>query len=43
MDHVMDLAKKYKLKVIEDCAESHGVEYKGKKVGSIGDLGALVA
>ena len=41
MDHVMDLAKKYKLKVIEDCAESHGVEYKGKKVGSIGDLGTF--
>ena len=41
MDPVMDLAKKYNLKVIEDCAEAHGVEYKGKKVGSIGDLGAF--
>ena len=29
------------MKVIEDCAESHGVEYKGKKVGSIGDIGAF--
>jgi len=41
MDPVMDLAKKYNLRVIEDCAEAHGVEYKGKKVGSIGDLGAF--
>ena len=41
MDPVMRIAKKYNLKVIEDCAESHGVEYKGKKVGSIGDVGAF--
>ena len=41
MDPVMDIAKKYNLKVIEDCAESHGVEYKGRKVGSIGDIGAF--
>ena len=41
MDPVIELAKKYKLKIIEDCAESPGVEYKGKKVGSIGDIGAF--
>ena len=41
MDPVLALAKKYNLKVIEDCAESHGVEYKGKKVGSIGDIGTF--
>ena len=41
MDPVIELANKYKLKIIEDCAESHGVEYKGKKVGSIGDIGAF--
>jgi len=41
MDVVLDLAKKYKLKIIEDCAEAHGVEYKGRKVGSIGDIGAF--
>ena len=34
MDEVIKIAKKYNLKIIEDCAESHGVEYKGKKVGS---------
>ena len=41
MDPVIELAKKYKLKIIEDCAEAHGVEYKGKKVGSIGDIGTF--
>lgn len=38
MSPIKKIAKKYKLKVIEDCAEAHGVEYKGKKVGSIGDV-----
>lgn len=41
MDHVMKIAKKHNLKVIEDCAEAHGVDYKGKKVGSIGDFGCF--
>jgi perosamine synthetase len=41
MDPVLKISKKYKLKIIEDCAEAHGVEYKGKKVGSIGDVGAF--
>ena len=38
MDTIMRLAKKYDLKVIEDAAQAHGAEYKGKKVGSIGDV-----
>ncbi len=41
MDPVLEIAKKHNLKIIEDCAEAHGVEYKGKKVGSIGDIGAF--
>ena len=41
MDPVLQLSKKYNLKIIEDCAEAHGVEYKGKKLGSIGDIGAF--
>jgi dTDP-4-amino-4,6-dideoxygalactose transaminase len=40
MDPIMDLAKKHDLKVIEDCAQAHGARYKGKSVGSIGDVGA---
>ena len=41
MDPILKIAKKYNLKIIEDCAESHGVDYKGRKVGSIGDVAAF--
>lgn len=37
MDPIMEIAKKHKLKVIEDCAQAHGALYKNKKVGSFGD------
>jgi perosamine synthetase len=38
MDPVLELAKKYKLLIIEDAAEMHGQTYKGKKCGSFGDI-----
>ena len=38
MDPIIELAKKYNLRVIEDAAQAHGAEYKGEKVGSIGDV-----
>lgn len=38
MPSLMELAKKYDLKVIEDCAQSHGAEINGKKVGLFGDI-----
>jgi len=41
MDPILDLAREFGLKVIEDCAQAFGAEYKGKKVGSLGDAGAL--
>lgn len=41
MDKIAALAEKYKLKVIEDCAQSLGAEYGGRKVGSIGTVGCL--
>lgn len=41
MDPVLALAKKYSLRVIEDAAEAHGAKYKGKPVGSIGDIAAF--
>jgi len=41
MDGIMAIAKKYKLKVIEDACHGHGAEYKGKKLGSIGDAGCF--
>ena len=40
MDPIMALAKTHKLKVIEDCAQAHGARYKGRPVGSIGDVAA---
>lgn len=39
MDEIMKIAKHHKLYVFEDCAQAHGAEYKGRKVGSIGDAG----
>lgn len=41
MDKIMALAKKYDLKVIEDCCQADGGSYKGKRLGSIGDVGAF--
>lgn len=41
MDPIMDIARRHNLFVIEDCAQAHGSEYKGKKVGSIGHAGAF--
>jgi len=41
MDEIMKIAKKYSLYVVEDCAHSPGGEYKGKKLGSIGDIGCF--
>jgi len=38
MDEIMAIAKKHDLKVIEDAAEAHGATYKGKPVGSFGDV-----
>ena len=38
MESVMDIAQKYKLKVIEDCSQAHGAEFKNQRVGSFGDL-----
>ena len=39
MDSIMALAKNNNLYVIEDCAQAHGAKYRGKSVGSIGDIG----
>ena len=40
MDAIMALAEKHNLYVIEDCAQAHGAQYKGRSVGSIGHIGA---
>ena len=41
MNKIMELAKKYNLKVIEDCAQAHGATYFNSKAGSIGDVGCF--
>lgn len=41
MDPILEIAKKHNLFVVEDAAEAHGAEYKGRKVGSLGDIGCF--
>jgi len=41
MDKLVQIAKKYKLKLIEDCAQASGSKYKDKEVGSIGEIGCF--
>ena len=41
MDRIMEIAKNHGLYVIEDCAQAHGSQWKGKKVGSIGHAGSF--
>jgi dTDP-4-amino-4,6-dideoxygalactose transaminase len=41
MDEIKGIAKKHNLKIIEDAAQAVGAEYKGKKVGTIGDVGCF--
>jgi dTDP-4-amino-4,6-dideoxygalactose transaminase len=38
---VLDPARKHGLRVIEDCAQAHGASYRGKRVGSFGDMGCF--
>lgn len=41
MDKILKIAKEYNLKIIEDCAQAIGSEYKAKKVGTFGELGCF--
>lgn len=41
MDEIVSLGKERGIFVIEDCAQAHGARYKGRSVGSIGDVGAF--
>jgi len=41
MDPILELGRRYNLKVIEDCAQAMGAKYKGKMVGSLGNAGCL--
>lgn len=41
MDPILAIAKKHNLLVIEDAAQAHGAEYKGRRCGSMGDMGCF--
>jgi len=41
MDAIMDIAKKYHVKVLEDCSHAHGAMYKGREIGTLGDAAAF--
>lgn len=41
MDKVKNIATAYGLKILEDCAQSHGATFKGEKAGSMSDIGAF--
>lgn len=41
MDRIMEIAQEHELVVIEDCAQAHAAEWRGTKVGTIGDMGAF--
>jgi perosamine synthetase len=41
MDEIRDIAKQYKLLIIEDCAEALGAQYNGERVGIMGDIGCF--
>lgn len=41
MDPILEVAKKHNLRIIEDCAQAHGAIYRGKRVGSLGDVGCF--
>ncbi len=41
MKPIMGVAKKYDLKVVEDCAQSHGAKFEGKTTGTFGDIGCF--
>lgn len=41
MDPILTIAEKYRLIVVEDACQAHGAEYKGKRTGSLGDVGCF--
>lgn len=41
MNALLEIAKEHDLKIIEDCAQAHGAEYNGKRIGAMGDIGTF--
>ena len=41
LDPIIELAREYRIKIVEDCAQAHGATYKARPVGSLGDVAAF--
>lgn len=41
MDDLLEIAREHGLKIVEDCAQAHGAEYQGRRVGGLGDLASF--
>lgn len=41
MDEIVKIARNHKISIIEDCAQAHGTLYKGKNIGTLGDIGVF--
>jgi perosamine synthetase len=41
MDPILEIAARYKLRIIEDCAQAHAAKYRGRPVGTLGDVGVF--
>lgn len=41
MSHIVELCHKYNLKLVEDCAQSHGAKFQGQTTGTFGDIGCF--
>ncbi len=41
MSGLLGIAKRHNLKLVEDCAQAHGAEYRGRRVGALGDIGTF--
>lgn len=41
MEHIVELCRKYRLKLVEDCAQSHGARFGGRMTGTFGDVGCF--
>ena len=41
MAPIMELCKKYNLRLVEDCAQAHGAKFKGQQIGTFGDIGCF--
>ena len=41
MDPILEIARRHNLKVVEDAAQAHGTEYRGKRIGTLGDAGCF--